>query len=293
MVDAREAVLGAVRDARLGSVEHVRPAGAGNRNAVWMVDTSDRQVVVRLLRDEARLHMEVRLLAVAAEAGLPVATCLWSASEPRPVMIQARLPGSRLADIEPPPSLHEHLATLLRQIHGIPIAAGFGNLTAGLRGTAATLPGWFTDGVRSEAAATSMPPDDRRLLDAAVARLIDGAALLSRQEPGLVHGDIQPFNLLVSDGRISGILDWEAAKSGPPAFDFGWWDWWSHAFRTPWSTGQLVDAYDPDGRLDRAEVDAIRELVQIRIWTRELIAATDHHDDARASAARGALLARL
>ncbi len=117
--------------------------------------------------------------------------------------------------------------------------------------------------------------------------------MLARQAPGLVHGDIQPFNLLVHEGRIAGVLDWEAAKSGPPAFDFGWWDWWSVARQTPWTTDQVVDAYDPNGRLDRAEINAIRELVQVRIWTRELIAALNQNDHLRATAARTPLMAHM
>lgn len=34
--------------------------------------------------------------------------------------------------------------------------------------------------------------------------------------PGLVHGDFRPENLLVdAEGRLTAVIDWEAAKSGP------------------------------------------------------------------------------
>lgn len=293
MTEVPSSVRHAVRAANLGRIERAEGAGAGNRNDVWIVDTPHRQVVVRLLADDARLRMESRLLDVASRAGLPVATCLWSSNEPRPVMIQTVLPGSRLADIQPPQALCEGLASLLRRIHAIPIEHGFGTLTAELAGTDHTLPGWFSTRVRNEASDVSTSPADGRMLDAALAALDGARELLACQAPGLVHGDIQPFNVLVKGKKVTGILDWEAAKSGPPGFDFGWWDWWSDAFHTPWTTDKLLDAYDPDEQLDRVELASIRELVQIRIWTRELVAAARHDQPERASSARAALEARL
>jgi aminoglycoside phosphotransferase (APT) family kinase protein len=41
------------------------------------------------------------------------------------------------------------------------------------------------------------------------------------QESRLVHGDFNPTNLLVSDGRVTGVLDWEFAHSGTPYMDIG------------------------------------------------------------------------
>ena len=293
VVDAREDVSRAVHAADFGRVDKLRPAGAGTRNDVWIVDTTKGQVVVRLLQDDSRLRMETRVLTLALSAGLPVATCLWSAVEPRPVIIQSALRGSRLADIEPPFALLGELTSLLRRIHAIPIEEGFGTLSADLHGAEHSLPQWFTDRVRNEASGVSTTREDDQLLGAALARFDAGEALLSRQKPGLVHGDIQPFNVLVEDGRITGIIDWEAAKSGPPALDFGWWDWWSEAFHTPWTTNEMLEAYDPDEQLDRRDVNAIRELVQLRVWTRELIAGVKHGQHERATAARTALTARL
>jgi aminoglycoside phosphotransferase (APT) family kinase protein len=39
--------------------------------------------------------------------------------------------------------------------------------------------------------------------------------------PRLVHCDFNGSNLLVADGRVSAVLDWEFAFAGSPAFDFG------------------------------------------------------------------------
>lgn len=38
-------------------------------------------------------------------------------------------------------------------------------------------------------------------------------------EPVLLHGDLIPGNLLVSDGRLTSILDWGGLGAGDPAQD--------------------------------------------------------------------------
>jgi len=39
----------------------------------------------------------------------------------------------------------------------------------------------------------------------------------------LVHGDFRPANMLVADGRITALLDWELAYVGDPLADLGWY----------------------------------------------------------------------
>jgi aminoglycoside phosphotransferase (APT) family kinase protein len=41
--------------------------------------------------------------------------------------------------------------------------------------------------------------------------------------PVLVHGDYRPGNVLVADGKISALLDWELAHWGDPVDDLGWY----------------------------------------------------------------------
>jgi aminoglycoside phosphotransferase (APT) family kinase protein len=38
----------------------------------------------------------------------------------------------------------------------------------------------------------------------------------------MVHGDFRLGNLVWSEGRVAGILDWETARRGDPLFDIGW-----------------------------------------------------------------------
>ena len=239
---AREALEAAGLDAG----QPLAPAGAGARNEVWL----GHDMVVRLLASPERAAMEAAVLArVASTAGaagaIPVAEVVWWSPA---AMVQARLPGRRLAEVAAPSlSLRDDVVAVLDAIHRVPIGGGFGNLTASLRGEDDRLSDWFVGRVRDEAR-----PDDLAALEAAV-------PLLDRQPSGLVHGDFQPTNLLVEGDRVTGVLDWEAAKAGPPAFDLGWWDWWSATFGTPWPLSEPEDE-------DEA---ALRSLVARRVELRE------------------------
>lgn len=277
----------AIGAAGLGTIRHAMPAGGGRRNDVWLVETAGGDdVVVRLLADDGRRAMEVAVMARAAAAGVPVAEVLWSSSGPPPVTVQRRLDGQRLADVEPTEELCASVAATMAAIHAVGVAGGFGSLTTDLVGEEARLSTWFTARVRAEADGVGPAGEDRFLVDETLARFDAAAGLLDAQVPVLVHGDLQPHNLLVDGDRLTGVLDWEAAKAGPPAFDLGWWDWFSAAWSTPWPTDRMLAHYDPGG-----DVDEVRHLVVDRVWLRELLGAvrTGDADGKRAAAARQGL----
>jgi aminoglycoside phosphotransferase (APT) family kinase protein len=258
---------------------------------VWLVDTTDEgPLVVRLMADPRRVEMEVALIARCRRAGIPVAEVLWSSDGPEPAMVQRRSAGTRLADVDPPPALLHDVVAVLRSIHTVPLPGGFGSLRSDLSGTTTRLSEWFSGRVALEVSAIPEADADRALLDRAVVTLERSETLLDDQETGLAHGDFQPENILVSGGKVTAVLDWEAAKAGPPALDFGWWDWWQTGFGTPWGTEALLDAY---GVEDRDAVDALRELVVVRVWSRELTAAIRSGDVHRRTRSRRGLLDAL
>jgi aminoglycoside phosphotransferase (APT) family kinase protein len=53
--------------------------------------------------------------------------------------------------------------------------------------------------------------------------LMDYGPLLSEmaKHSNLVHGDFNPSNILIHDGKVSAVLDWEFAMSGSPYMDIG------------------------------------------------------------------------
>lgn len=85
------------------------------------------------------------------------------------------------------------------------------------------------------------PPDDRLVnravgvahetFGSAAAAIVERGIDLLRDEvmarptppTSLAHGDFLPKHLLIDDGMISGVIDWELAGSASPAFDLAHW----------------------------------------------------------------------
>ncbi len=76
----------------------------------------------------------------------------------------------------------------------------------------------------------------------------------------IVHGDYRPANVLVDQGQLSAVLDWELAHRGDPAEDLGWYlsSWYRHEhfIEGAWSPEQFMARYEQGAgmRVDRAAV---------------------------------------
>jgi len=67
------------------------------------------------------------------------------------------------------------------------------------------------------------------------------------QRQTIVHGDFRPGNVLVDQGRISSVLDWELAHLGDPVDDLGWYTCRvytdEHFIADRWSQSDLLRRY--------------------------------------------------
>jgi aminoglycoside phosphotransferase (APT) family kinase protein len=71
-------------------------------------------------------------------------------------------------------------------------------------------------------AVTGLDESERAALAAVIAEL---PALFYGREPVLAHGDYVPMNVLIADGRITGLLDLESVRLADSLFDVAWWAW--------------------------------------------------------------------
>lgn len=82
-------------------------------------------------------------------------------------------------------------------------------------------------------------------LDLAIDWLREGARPSRRTV--LVHADFKPGNILLEDGKISSLLDWELAHLGDPLEDLGWVTQplraGEHLIEGVWSRGDLIARY--------------------------------------------------
>ena len=104
--------------------------------------------------------------------------------------------------------VHGDLAVLLERRPGRPVADVVGQDPGVARAAGAACAA-----VHQTLAAVAAPPGVPAVRDAP-------AGLAAADRPRLLHLDLHPFNLLVSDdGRLTGVLDWANAAAGHPDLD--------------------------------------------------------------------------
>ena len=191
----------------------------GAVGAVRLVERGGRRLVEKRLSDPARHDNELRALRALVGSGLPVPEVV---EEQPAAILMTELPGARLDDTDAEARI------------------------AGLRASAPLLRALH----RLAAPEDLLPaPDDATIIERY--RAAGGPRLPLRIPPssGVVfcHGDWTDGNLLAQHGRVSGIVDWEAAHCGDPLRELARAAWGA-ARKDPRSERALIDGYgaDPD-----------------------------------------------
>lgn len=121
----------------------------------------------------------------------------------------------------------------------------------------------------------------------------------SNRQP--LHGDFYAGNVLVRDGRIEGLLDWDEAFLGPPERELAWAAWeWSGGLSTADlnAAESFVYFYSlAGGPAEPIDREAIRQLVRERLrWEAEYVRAAakaGRHARSRRSRVRRSTSGRL
>lgn len=175
------------------------------------------------------LLRQVPVLRALTAHAVPVPRVRWSGADPRwfgtPYLVVDRLAGGTLGDVlvdrEVPPDrptgrrdLFGQAVDALAAVHAVDVPAHLAGWD-----DPRPLPGLVDRWLRLLG----------RWADPATARVGAAAArqLLERlpRSPGpagLVHGDFYSNNWLYDGARLTAVLDWEAAHTGPVAIDVGW-----------------------------------------------------------------------
>lgn len=223
--DAVTAVLREHVDPGL-TATRVERGTVGNSQETWVVDaaTTDGGVsrfVLRRSVDAGVLSWtsredEHRILAALAGTGLPTPVVHGVGTLERSYLLMARLPGAitgRL-DADEAAALGKELGAWLARLHALdPARLGLPTEGSARDATQREVEAW-TRRYR-EARPGPLPLLGALLAWAARSVPDDGSA------PVVVWGDPGPHNVLVDDGRVSGLLDWELAHLGHPLEDLG------------------------------------------------------------------------
>jgi aminoglycoside phosphotransferase (APT) family kinase protein len=213
-------------------VSDVRPMPGGASSLTYRGRLGGRRVVVKVAPPGVApiLHRDVlrqaRLIRVLKSTPVPVPEVLWEdlGAPPAvpPLFVMSFLDGTSL---EPLFDLEDS-------------GPGEVIVTARLRNAARTMaqlhriePGVL--GLGDEPVVLPEQELDRwcRLLETVDAALVPGwealagafrASVPASMAPAVVHGDFRLGNLLATDERITGVIDWEIWTVGDPRVDVGW-----------------------------------------------------------------------
>jgi len=180
-----------------------------------------RQVIGGELVD--RLAPEYDVIRFAFSHGLVAPEPLWIEPGPNPLgepfFVMRRQPGSNQGDVfesdgDVPRAVGEDLASFLARLHTLEVTSLASAPGRSMRGPTMVIEavdaclGRLTSAVGQpdplvadlfDWLHTNLPPEDR--------------------SSALVHGDVGLHNVLIADGRVTAVLDWERAHVGDPAED--------------------------------------------------------------------------
>ncbi|WP_238586181.1 phosphotransferase family protein [Rhodococcus rhodochrous] len=289
MTELREALGGFLADKLPDhdrfEVSELRRLGGGSSQENWSFDlvwtrNGTHGTTPLLLRrepesgvvDTAR-HTEFELLRILKGTEVPVPEVHWLEDGTvfgRPSMIVERRHGSAdrgvLRDTDPLGigarnrlDLAAEMADLIARVHGLDVEElGLGRVfpDTGKDPGRAELERWEAELDRVE-----LEPQPALRF---VARWLRDNLPPPPERITLVHGDFRPANILVRDGGLDTLLDWELAHLGDPADDLGWYTCSvyarEHFLPDRWAIDDFLARYTASA--GGAEVDAER----LRFW---------------------------
>lgn len=217
------------------------------------------------LVDASRRDREFQALSAAHDGGVPVPEPLWRTGDERGIVMR-RMAGEAI----PRRILRDQLAAgngaAERLLGQVAAAAAATHRVAPRRVPALQTPA----GPPAEAVIEGLESELDRIGEPHPALELGlrwlRARLPLRRDPVLVHGDLRMGNLLVSEGDLVAVLDWELCHLGDPVQDLGWMcirSWRFGADDRPaaglGSRERLVELYEAAG-------GAAVDLEELRFW---------------------------
>lgn len=215
------------------TIRHKERITIGYSNEVYAITTeNNQQVIVRIHWYESPYFKNEKwALERLANEGLPVPQVLGLVQDlpgnfPRSACVETRLPGESLETLiasgvmttEKLQPLLFDLGKLLRRVHVIPMT-GFGRIDANGQGEARTWQEAYVAGLPQERAyeAATYVGLSANIVSDTIELLTQFITLGDAVSPSLLHGDFNLQNVLVLDGQITGLIDFEFCQSGDAA----------------------------------------------------------------------------
>lgn len=156
--------------------------------------------------------VEYRLLQVLTEAGYPAPAPVFVDPDavffPAPVVVVGYIDGAPDLTLAHIPDGARQMADALARLHAIDLPERERASLPAVRDTLRRL-------LFAAPEDRKMSPDERRVREA----MVRAWPAIPERPAVLLHGDFWPGNLLWSDGKMIGVIDWEDAATGDPMFD--------------------------------------------------------------------------
>jgi hygromycin-B 7''-O-kinase len=241
------------------AVTAVVPRTGGQLSSVYELRAGDRSVIVKVYDEKWRWKQakEAHVYRLLAEHGIqPVPTILRVEPDTeligRAFTVMSRLPGTPLSEtpVDDVAAVYRQLGGMLAAIHAIPQPA-FGYITTHVLDPVpdnTTYMGRQFARKLREFRELQGDPALHDLVQHYAAAHADLFASCDR--PVLCHNDVHEGNVLVEDGKLSGLVDIENALAGDPWLDLAKADYYAARGDTAKLTALLAGyGAESDGRL--------------------------------------------
>ncbi|MGA2207961.1 MAG: phosphotransferase [Terracidiphilus sp.] len=228
----------------------------GETNEVYAVDLANGQkVIVRTSRSErSRFRAERWAIEQCARAGVPVpcviaVETIEHAGRPLNLSIETLLQGTPLDELakdnlspETVAALLHRTGAVLARIHSIR-TNGFGELDENGSGNYNSIGDMLSQEELSKEHFLNVARAvhiDSGIIERALNALYEYSVRYPAISPRLIHNDFAPCHVLICDGQVSGIVDFEIAQGGDPAREFARWQFF---FGDRFALRHLIEGY--------------------------------------------------
>lgn len=199
----------------------------GHRNVVYRAESSERSIIIRTNTDRSVMRGTADNMADLRELGIPVprilASDLESSTYPFSYMVLEEIPGRDLRDELPDmtgsqmTAVAERIVSFQRQAARLPRSEGYGWVSIGEKGP---FDSWqdLIDSERAQNFRSSgeiVGEEPLALLDQSLERL---HPYFAKIEPVCFLDDLTIKNVIVQNGELQGIVDFDVVCFGDPLY---------------------------------------------------------------------------
>jgi aminoglycoside phosphotransferase (APT) family kinase protein len=193
----------------------------GYDHKVYIAESDKQDVVIRIpVKEKNKLFAQAWAFKEWFKLGIPVPKILVMTDK---YLIEERIYGTDMDEIKlnskQRKNIYYELGKHAKKMHTIKTKK-FGYIVKEFEGETDSWKDWiYVDFCSNLSELQKANLIDRELLEKSKKYIDENKNILSNVEPKLLHGDLTPKNLIINNGKLSGIIDASDSISGDPYYD--------------------------------------------------------------------------